>query len=279
MKHLLASAFRQLFAIPYFKDKYFGLYKRVFRPWQLFNGVHKTVRYRHGLLLRLHLADWIPQHLYFLGDYEERGILFLEQHLRPGHVVLDVGANMGLYSLVASKMVGGTGQVYAFEPLPANADLLREHIAINRLSNVQLEQKAVSNVAGLMPLYTPPPNNSGMASLRRYSDELGAPVQVEVVTLDAYAESLPAVHLIKLDIEGGEYQALLGMQRLLARHKPLLMLELQPNILGAASQTEFDIRQLLSALGYRQYFVDKQGRLTHDTAAGVGFHNVVFVPA
>lgn len=278
MKQLLAAGFRQLFRMPALRAHYYGFYKHLFGPWRLFDGVHKTVAFRPGLRLSLDLADWIQQHIYFLGSYEERGLRFLESYLRPGDVFLDVGANIGLYSLVAAQRVGPLGRVCAFEPVPATAARLRQQLALNDLANITVEELAVGNAPGPVALYLPPAGNSGMASLYAYTNELRPPISVAATTLDAYTSGWPAVRLIKMDIEGAEWLALQGMTHLLATQRPALLLELEPTILAGTGQSAAAIGQWLATFGYVPRYVQADGSLQAEVSSLDGFHNVVFLP-
>jgi FkbM family methyltransferase len=278
MKKLLAAGFRQLFRVPALRPTYYGFYKHLFAPRRLFDGVRKTVAYRPGLRLSLHLEDWIQQNIYFLGSYEERGLRFVESFLRPGDVFIDVGANIGVYSLLAAQRVGPGGRVYAFEPVPGTAARLRQQVALNDLTNITVEEMAVSDAPGTVPIYLPPAGNSGMASLHAYTDELRAPVVVAATTLDAYTHGWPAVRLVKMDIEGAEWLALQGMQQLLATQRPALLLELEPTILGSMGHSAAAISEWLAALGYAPRYVQADGTLSTDSASSAGFHNVVFLP-
>jgi hypothetical protein len=113
LRELLAFSFRTLFRIKFIRPTYFGFYKRLFKPFRLFRGVRKKINYRQGIQLELDIDDWIQQNLYFLSEYEEKEIRFLEHYLKEGDVFIDLGANIGLYSLVASRLVGRKGKVYA----------------------------------------------------------------------------------------------------------------------------------------------------------------------
>ncbi|QDA62300.1 FkbM family methyltransferase [Hymenobacter jejuensis] len=275
LKALIATGFRKLFSVKYFQAKYFGLYQKVFLPIGLFDGVSKRVRYRHGLTLHLHLGDWIQQNLYFLGAYEAREIAFLERYLKPGDVVFDVGANIGLHTLVAAKMVGPKGKVYAFEPFRQNFEHLQAHIQLNGLTNVVAAELAVSDTDGPLDFFAPPPNNSGMGS--RYSQAVGSrPQVVQAVALDRYAADLPALNLVKIDIEGGELLALRGMRNLLATHKPKVVMEIDRSILQNAQLSDNEIVGFMAALGYHMQFITPSGHLSKAALADSST-NFVFV--
>ena len=137
LQQIFASALRLFFKIKVFEHHFFGVHKRLIKPFNLFEGVTKTIRFKHDLVLDLEIKDWIPQQLYFLGKYEEKELRFLENSLRPGDVFVDVGANIGLFSLVASGLVKEKGRIYAFEPFSSNFTKLARKQASNPSSGVK----------------------------------------------------------------------------------------------------------------------------------------------
>jgi len=165
---------------------------------------------------------WIlgsSNHGCWLGSYELPKQRAIWAAIRPGDIVFDIGANVGFYTLLAARGVGSGGRVVAFEPEPKNVELLRSHVRINRLSNVEVIPAAVSRDTGPARFQR---GGSGATGALSTSGEL----QVDAVSLDDLfaAGRIPAPALIKMDIEGGEHQALLGGQGLLARSRPLLFL-------------------------------------------------------
>ena len=103
MRSILASLFRFIFSFKFFKQKYFTFHKYIFKPYSLFHGVKRQIIYRNSIKLDLELDDWIQQQLYFLGDYEKTEIDYLYAVLKEGDSFIDVGGNIGLFSLNASK--------------------------------------------------------------------------------------------------------------------------------------------------------------------------------
>lgn len=277
MKSLIAVLFRNLFKLPPLKGTYFGFYTRVFKPLALFKGVSKQVRYKNKFRLQLDIADWIQQNLYFLDAYENTEIAFVERYLKPGDVFIDVGANIGLYSLVASDLVGPAGKVFAFEPLQKNHLALQKHLQLNNLQNVVLEKLAVSDRAGSIQLHlNEQDGNNGMATA--FSDTYTFSETVPMVALDEYFNDQPAqkVSLIKIDIEGGEFPALKGMKLLLQKHQPAILMEMDPKILAKTPFRTEDLEAFLANLGYRKYFIKPAGTLTSEKPAGYLSHNYVF---
>jgi FkbM family methyltransferase len=172
-------------------------------------------------------ARWIAgssNHGCWLGWYERENQQLLAAHIRPGDVVLDIGANVGFFTLPASRLVGPTGKVIAFEPLSQNVSLLNRHLELNQATNVSVEVAAVGLESEARELFV---GDTSSGSLFPQDSGLQAEV-VRVVSLNDLldADRLPRVDVIKMDIEGGEYDAIDGMLRLLERDHPTLLIAL-----------------------------------------------------
>lgn len=153
----------------------------------------------------------------WLGTYERLTQRILRQYVRSGDVVIDAGANAGFFTMLASRLAGPQGLVYAIEPLERNARFIRRHIALNSVANVHVLQLALSDHAGTA-LFSAERN----PSMGHISD--GGDVEVELATLDELARSMPSPSLVKMDIEGGEHAALLGGREMLRRARPVILL-------------------------------------------------------
>jgi len=145
---------------------------------------------------------------------------FLDQ-VEPGQVVVDVGANIGYFTVLAAKLVGDTGRVVAFEANPSAVRLLKDNLAVNWLTghDVRVEALAVSSAEGTVTLNASEKFlGDSSVNLRPAADNLvddPQAVEVPAVTLDGALQDLPVIDLLKVDIEGGEFHAFTGMQRLL----------------------------------------------------------------
>jgi FkbM family methyltransferase len=159
----------------------------------------------------------------WLGTYERTKRILFEQTVKPGEVVFDVGANVGWYTLLASALVGNTGRVYAFEPLPENLMYLRHHLELNHIENVEVIAAAVADAPGTA-LFEP----GETRSIGRIVAKGGFPVRV--VSLDDLiaAGQLPQPDCLKVDVEGAEGRVLEGAIGLL-RHRPRLFLATHGN--------------------------------------------------
>ena len=158
---------------------------------------------------------------YWLGSYEIAQQRAFEQTVLDGDIVFDIGANVGLYSLLASELVGPRGRVFAFEPLPRNFDYLVRHSALNGCHNIVPIQRAVSRKGGSARFK----DTAGSAEghLVRISSE---GTEVSVVSLDELLErnEIPAPTVLKIDVEGEEFNVLRGAAKLLRAHAPIIFL-------------------------------------------------------
>jgi FkbM family methyltransferase len=161
------------------------------------------------------------------------------KHIHTGEVVYDIGANVGLHTLLFSRLVGERGQVFAFEPSPDTAAILAEHVRINDKKNVTIIQRAIAGQAGEMRFST------GEDSRERHLDT-GGYATVLSATLDQMVLDLPPPDCIKMDIEGAEVEALQGAAKCFQRYRPKLFL--------ATHDTEALCCTLLTSWGYKIEF-------------------------
>jgi FkbM family methyltransferase len=196
-----------------------------------------------------------------LLDSYERGTTYLFNKLvRSGMVVLDVGACVGYYTLIAARLVGVSGRVYAFEPDPTNYELLLKNISLNKYENIIAVQKAVSNETGQANLYLS--NKNIGAHSMYFNDRVSShTVTVPTITIDDFWQSLncPTAHLIKMDIEGAEIMALEGMKRLCQQESLKLIIEANSITLSEAGASPDELLSKLEAFGFRVSVISPTG--------------------
>lgn len=165
--------------------------------------------------------------IFMEGTYEPGLLSFMGRVLRPGDVFLDVGANIGLMSLAASCYVGPTAGVYAFEPESSMFRRLLENIELNKVQNVTAVQTAVGAMNEIREVFAYPLVNIGRASLvKSQGAELAG--QTSVITLASFVEErkLEGIRMIKIDVEGFEYEVLAGARACLSGEQaPILSVE------------------------------------------------------
>jgi FkbM family methyltransferase len=211
-----------------------------------------------GVRLFIDLSDHVIGLNILRGHYEQEEIRFVRSVLRPGDTAVDVGGHIGFFAMQMAAVVGPAGQVYAFEPFDANADLFERSVEENGFtSRIRFERAAVGAASGTATLTFPVETlNSGGAYLLR---DGSAPLAgnrkktVPVVALDALELRRP-VRLIKMDVEGAEPLVVAGAEHLLRNERPLILSELHPTQLDRASGVSADaFLAKMRALGYRAH--------------------------
>jgi FkbM family methyltransferase len=217
--------------------------------------VSPLVRVRRlGLRLDLDLRDNLQRALYATGTYEPALVRFLHDELRPGDVMVDVGAHIGVHALTAAARLRGLGggTVVAFEPAHDSAARLRAAAARNRLE-VAVVEAALGAGPGTADLRADPAYDIADAGVRSLHGH-GTRVQtVRVTTFDAWAAEarLERLDLVKLDVEGAELEALRGMAGALGRLWPrALVVEVKRRVLERAGMDGDEVREYLDRLGY-----------------------------
>jgi len=191
-------------------------------------------------------ARWLPASggklaRLLLGTYEAEQARRFAERVQPGDEVLDLGAAVGFYTLLAARRVGEAGRVVAFEPDERNLRFLRAHVALNRAHCVTIVPSALSDRPGVARFGSV--GGSGRGRLHA-----GGDVEVAVTTLDAAARELALrPQHIKLDVEGAELDVLHGGEHLLRNHAPTLYLSTHDR---QRPGSERACRELLEAWGY-----------------------------
>jgi FkbM family methyltransferase len=196
-----------------------------------------------------------PGRKYLTGTYEPEVTRFFLTAIGEGQVVVDVGANIGYYTLIASKLVGPSGKVYAFEPDPVYYGFLRENIEANRCSNVEAVQRAVTSGAEGEALFWPEPNASS-GSL--YNRPGSSPVVVRTISLDDFFARLgwPRVDLVKMDVEGSEIEAIKGMAQVSERNPTVRMVtEFVDSSLDKSGTSPEEFFRTLGRAGFSRFLV------------------------
>ena len=189
-----------------------------------------------------------------LGVFEAYETETFRTFLKPGMTVVDIGANIGYYTLLAAKGVGSQGCVYAFEPEPTSHSFLERNMRANGCENVSLFTIAISNKKGEILLHISKTNkgNHSIIDLPNRSKEFTSSVKVRTKTLDdvCLSEKIPNIDLIKIDVEGAEGHVLKGMQKTLAQLNLTMFLEFFPENLRQAGNDPVEVLTFLTSHGF-----------------------------
>ncbi len=199
--------------------------------------------------------------------YRDAESAHLSHFARAGDICLDVGANLGTYAFYLAKIVGETGQVFAFEPLPATYQGLVANMAKARLTNVRPYNVGMSDHEGTAVLFVP--QRQGLPSHGRAhlhppeAQEAGECIQIQLTTIDAFCirHNLARVDFIKMDIEGAELLALRGAVEVIGAYQPKLLLEIEEAHTQKYGYKPQDIFAMLAAYGYRDVYCECDGTL------------------
>jgi FkbM family methyltransferase len=196
-----------------------------------------------------------PQNLDFIDGSSELPVQrCVSQHVQPGGVFYDVGANVGFFSLLAGRRVGPGGAVYAFEPVSENATTVRRNTSLNQLENISVFEVAVDEKARTAELFIT--KWDGGSSLSRDaipSSQLIEPRSVQVVALDDFIahKGLRPPTMVKVDVEGAEMGALRGMLNTLKRFRPVVLYEIDDRDRASMERRRGELDTLVTGLGYR----------------------------
>lgn len=229
-----------------------------------------------GTLIRGQLGDEIDAQLYLYGTFEAITLGVLARCLRPADVVIDVGANIGYFSLELARTIGTRGAVHAFEPNPVTFHRLCENIRANGFPNVHCHPVALGSQRTSVELFQEFPYRSADASLRHRGRAQGSCVTVHQERLDDFCTSRAiSPDLIKVDVEGAEMDVLRGAVRLIELTRPILMIEhnaAAARLFGYETKEMF--RWLRDAFGYALYWIGPDRLVGFESAVDMpGFHS------
>lgn len=204
-----------------------------------------------GVEMDLGILDVIERTLLTTGVWDPVVEKTISAYLKPGDVFLDVGANIGYFSMLASKLVGDTGRVVSFEPSVRALAKLAPHLMLNECHNVTICHQAMGAATGTATLTLAPVSNIGGSTISRGRCIARRVEQIYVRRIDQVCEELEIVpSLIKLDVEGFELFALQGAERILREHHPVVVCELTNQFLRDHGQAASDVLSYMLKLGY-----------------------------
>ncbi|HEV2272928.1 MAG TPA: FkbM family methyltransferase [Acidobacteriaceae bacterium] len=194
-----------------------------------------------------HLNSWVATREILSGRRSEVGLDVVSKYVSLGDTVVDLGANFGLYSHHMARLVGPTGRVHAFEPIPPTLAILRR--TLRRAENVSIHPEAVGEKSGHADFLMPVGNHVPlMGETHRGNGEEGIPYRCQMCTLDEVLKD--EVSFIKADIEGAELFAFRGAERIFARSRPTVYCEVIARHLARFSLTPEDVFSFFESRGY-----------------------------
>jgi len=255
---------RWLFRSPTFQKSPVRVLSRIVR-WE-YNRIFEkrsVVDFDDTLNIWLYPNDGVARLTYYFGYHEPEVFDFLHSYLREDMVFLDIGANIGTVTLFAAKRVGVGGKVYAFEPQCQTYQRLVTNLQLNGFRNVVAEPFAIGESQKNVVMRA---TSDTAKSYVRYTTDFSSHErqsgfdQCQMISLDDYfsRNALRRIDYMKVDVEGWEYNVLLGGQKLIRRYAPpIIQLELYDEFLARSGSSKSEVRRLLSELSYRLFELSK----------------------
>ena len=214
---------------------------------------------RSGQIVEITENDHLQLLLYYCGEFEPQCVELMKKHIGPGSIVLDVGANIGLYTLEAAKAVGATGRVIAIEASPGHISTIGKSVGLNGFQNVDIISSAVGDVEGMTTLTLPEGANHGMFTLGSVAGSVTMRVNAKRIDDILDEQKALSVDFIKMDIEGSELVALKGATQTLKRFRPTILIELNEAALRSCGTSSFEVKSLLYSMDYKGSIVGTSG--------------------
>ncbi len=196
----------------------------------------------NGMRLYLPKQDISTEKMMVKRTYEPIETKQIIKNIIQNDIVVDIGSNIGYYTILVSRIVGDKGKVYAFEPNKEILPILKKNIEINSCKNVSIIQKAVSEKNGRIKFYLMEENKAQSSTYK--SGESNEEVEVDSVSLDKFFSGKKKPNFIKMDIEGGELNALKGAKKLLKKNIKIF-LEYKPLKLKRQGLDPEEIKKIL----------------------------------
>lgn len=203
--------------------------------------------------------DSVLSRLIFDG-FEKEEIDFLSKILKKGDVFIDIGTNIGLFSLIASKIVGDEGAVISFEPAPTTFSRLNENINLNNFKNLDIRNIGLSDRKGELTFYI---SNNGYDAWNSFAqsqdNKLEGSIEVPVSTLDIELKNIDKtkIKLVKIDVEGWEKFVLYGGKDFFINYCPIVMVEFTEENTFNAGYPVYEIFDLMQDFGYVWYRISE----------------------
>jgi FkbM family methyltransferase len=250
-----------LFMVPVAKEYYCRIVRKLAMRGILENKI--LIQTSDNFLINVNKTDGISWRIYFTGFHERNIGALIKENLTEGDVFVDVGANIGYFTIMAAKAVGQRGRVISFEASPKTTKLLENNLIANQLDNVEVRNVAISQNHGKVKIY-----NSGAANIGQGSilETRGGIVEAEVISMPLDASTIGVdvslVRLIKIDVEGAEKYVVAGMVGLLndPKFNGDIILEIAPEDLDVSVE---EFLKPFTSRGYKSFLVPNRQNLRH----------------
>ena len=281
IKTRILNQFRKVFMLPFFEQILLkktinknteNLFVKMIPPKYLYKA--NTVRniVRNGIRYSTDLSDYV-EHAIYWGIVDE-GHDLLYKHIKSGMIIFDVGANIGDTALRFAKLTGETGQVYSFEPDSVNYKKLRLNIENNSFKNIHTYNIGLGSKNSIEKLYRVNPENKGMNRIMTSENSSSEFTEINIRTIDDIVNesSIKRVDLLKIDVEGFEFEVLNGAKTILQKFKPVLFIEIDEQNLKQNNTTPKNLFNFLISAGYTITIAQRQQIISGNESNWINAH-------
>jgi FkbM family methyltransferase len=239
-----------------------GMYTRLLERSVSDRPVTGVLRTDYGSRFHFTTADCIQRYLYTFGVWEPAISTFVSRRLRAGDTFIDIGANIGYFTLLASSLVGPTGSVVGIEASPTIFEALRANVELNGATNVRLVNMAAMGGPGEVGVFHGPAGNIGLTTIieaRGYPHE--ASVRGDALAAIASPAEIASARIIKIDVEGNEPDVVAGLEPVLSTTRPDLEIVLEVSAeadLLKRGHSQAAMLEPFEQAGFRAYVVDNR---------------------
>ena len=237
--------------------------KKIIREHILKKEFIKKTKY--GFKIKLDVSRDVDKHFYW-GEFEVDLINFLKSLLNDCSVFIDIGANIGIYTLLASKHIRKDGKVFAFEPSDWAYNRLKENLKLNETKNVEVFKLAVSNFTGLKQFYVCE-DDAYNSLISTPMKEVQKVVEVESICLNDFCvnRNIDQIEILKIDVEGADYLVLKGAEEILKSDKsPIIVCEFNQKISGGITYNKDEFSEFMKELSYKFFMINEKNLIEVD---------------
>lgn len=229
--------------------------------------------------MSLDIYSYMGGCIYWAGYHHISETIYLKSFLKSNMTFIDIGANQGEFSLLASQTIT-EGEIFAFEPVTSNIQKFKKNVGLNNIQNITLFEFGLSNSKTSLPIYTSEASsetiNEGLSTLfsTGSKNKLEQIVELEVFD-DVFFDRLTSLDFVKIDIEGSELFALQGMSKTLEKFKPQILIEINQECFQAAGYTTVELLTFLKQFNYKAYML-LRGKLVEVPTLDLKWGNYIF---
>lgn len=223
--------------------------------------IRSIVDYDRGLAINVDTRSFLEWYIYFYGAFRPEISKLLNRMLRPGHVAFDIGANIGMHTIIMANCVGPTGRVHCFEPDPHPLGRLKRNLALNGLDFVECHQAALSAKTETRRFFLHDETIGNFANASLHAANVGKEteaIDVEVLSLDDFVarNPVPRLDVIKLLAQGEEWNVLQGARATIAKYRPKIFFLYEPSYWQRQNLVLMDAVGFFKQYGYTTYAIE-----------------------